>query len=501
MPGQPSSKDSLGTLLRELRQSNSRTLDQVASIVSRAAGTIVSRDQVRSWETGKQNPTAADLGHLAIALEVPVMLLESALTTQQAEAKRTTENVNSAEDYGIGARVRQIRHWRGLSQKAVAELAGVNHTCLSQIENGYRAVTRRSLLEAIADALRVSPSDLTDKRWERTGGGEAAAAQAAFAAVADALDGHDLGEDSDVPHPREWPEVEAAVGRLVELAHVRADFVAAAGLIPAVLGDLHATYVRQPELRAPALRRLIACYRAAGSVTERFGHDGNGHTLLAAKAAQQCAGELDSPQWRGLTAWIRAHSGIPNRPRQYQRVVRAAEELVPALDDDEAAQAYGLLHLSAAMAAAAQSDRDTANTHLDEAQAVADRLDEEVGAFGTAWFGRTNVAIWRVSIGVELGDGAGVAEIARDVRVTNIPSPSRQANYFADLGRALLSERPTRTQGLKCLLRAEKLAPQLVRNDVFARETVGDTLRTARREAGGAELRGLAYRMGLAPGR
>ena len=173
--------------------------------------------------------------------------------------------------------------------------------------------------------------------------------------------------------------------------------------------------------------------------------------------------------------------------------------MVPTLDDAEARQAYGMLHLSAAMAAAAQSDRDTATTHLNEAAAIADRLDEEVGTFGRAYFGRTNVGIWRVSIGVELGDGGRVAEIARDIRVDAIPSPSRQANFFADLGRALISDKATREQGLALLLRAEKLAPQLIRNDLFVREAVGNALRSARRAAGGQELRGLAYRLGLAP--
>lgn len=488
----------LGTLLRELRQSLNRTLDEVAGLVSRAAGTRVSRVQVQSWEDDTQTPSAVDLGYLAIALEVPQLLLEMALAKQTAAAKRTATSVNIGDDYGIGHRVRQLRHWRGLSMTVVAGLAGISAAHLSRIENGERAVTKRSLLEAIAKALRVSPSDLTDKPWERGGGGEGEQAQLAFVAVAEALDMYELGEDPGVPG-RDWPEVEAEVRRLEDMTHVHANFVGAAELIPSLLGDLHTTYVQNPKQRSNVLQSLVMCYRAAGSVTERLSGNSDGYTLMAAKLAQQCANELGSPAWRGIATWIRAHSGVPNRVRQYQRVVCAADELVPVLDDGDASQAYGMLHLSAAMAAAAQSDRGTATTHLDEAAAVADRLDEEVGTFGKAWFGRTNVGIWRVSIGVELGDGASVAEVARAIRVERIPSPSRQANYFADLGRALLSEKPTREKGLGLLLRAERLAPQLIRNDVFVREAVGDALRAARREAGGAELRGLAYRLGLAP--
>src|SRR3712207_8285188 len=58
-----------------------------------------------------------------------------------------------------------------------------------------------------------------------------------------------------------------------------------------------------------------------------------------------------------------------------------------------------LFRSSAALSAAAQSDRDTATTHLNEAGEVAGRIDTEVGTFARAWFGRTNVGIWRVSIG------------------------------------------------------------------------------------------------------
>lgn len=50
------------------------------------------------------------------------------------------------------------------------------------------------------------------------------------------------------------------------------------------------------------------------------------------------------------------------------------------------------------------------------------------------------------------------------------------------------------------LLRAEKIAPQRSRTNPFVRETVGDLMCRARREAVGQELHGMAYRMGLGIG-
>jgi hypothetical protein len=130
---------------------------------------------------------------------------------------------------------------------------------------------------------------------------------------------------------------------------------------------------------------------------------------------------------------------------------------------------------------------------------VADRQEAEVGTFAKLWFGRSNVGVWRVSIGLELGEGAKVVETARGVHVKSIPSQSRQSEFYADVGRALLMEKRSRGEGLKLLLRAEKLAPQRIHADIFVREAVSDLLRSSRREASGRDLRGLAYRMGVAP--
>jgi hypothetical protein len=57
----------------------------------------------------------------------------------------------------------------------------------------------------------------------------------------------------------------------------------------------------------------------------------------------------------------------------------------------------------------------------------------------------------------------------------------------------------TSTRHHQVLPHAEHLAPQLIHNDLLVRETVAGLLRQARRDAGGRELRGLAWRMEVAP--
>ena len=76
------------------------------------------------------------------------------------------------------------------------------------------------------------------------------------------------------------------------------------------------------------------------------------------------------------------------------------------------AKACGMLHLSAAEAAGARADRDTAAIHLQEASALAARMDTEVGTFSDRRFGPTNVAIWETEIATTLREPGQALEAA-----------------------------------------------------------------------------------------
>jgi hypothetical protein len=79
-----------------------------------------------------------------------------------------------------------------------------------------------------------------------------------------------------------------------------------------------------------------------------------------------------------------------------------------------------------------------------------------------------------------------------------VTSASRRAGFYSDLGRGLATERAYRHEAVAALRTAERLAPQRVRANPFVRDVVTDLMRRARRDAIGRELRGMAYRMGLA---
>ncbi|MFD4403891.1 helix-turn-helix domain-containing protein [Nocardia sp. NPDC058499] len=396
----------------------------------------------------------------------------------------------------VGRRLREIRAWRGQTLEVTAGLAGISYGYLGKLERGEKALENRRTLESIARALRVAPSEFTERPWE-IADGPSAEAHATLVEFENALEVCELGENPGVP-VRPWPAIEAELERLQ--SHMQAaDYSAQGALTPRLLSELHAAYLEYPHVRDKVLRALVICYQSAAWTTKSL--TGRGLPLLAAKAAQQCAEELNSPLWIGFAMWLRGHSaGQVSRSQQYQRAVRMADQLTGHLNDEQVLQCYGMLHLNAALAAAVQSDRTTADTHLDEAASAAERMSGDVGDFGGVWFGRINVAIWRASIGLELGDGVRAVERAVGVPVDAIPSPVRRASYYTEAGRALLlSESRYRDQGVSLLLKAERLTPQRVRSDFFVREAVSDNLRAARRDAGSRELRGLAWRLGVAP--
>jgi len=396
----------------------------------------------------------------------------------------------------FGKRLREVRIWRELTLREAAGLAGRSFSFWGQVERGERAVTNRNTLEAMAGALRVHPTELTGQPYPRADS-TTSEAHAVVTAVEGALNDYELGERSADIRPRPWEAIAADLDGLTRDLWPRADYAAQGAVLPSLLAELHATYVADPAHRREVLVALMSVYHCAASLTKNLGV--RGLPMLATVRAARVADELDDPAWSGVVAFMRgASSGAVHRPQQYRQSVAAADALRPHLDDRRSIEIYGMLHLNAALACAAQHRADDTVTHLDEAAALADGLDDEVGAFANLRFGRTIVGMWRVSVATELGDGGRVAELARDVHPEVIPA-SRQSVYWADLGRGLVTERRTRDQGVQALIYAEQLAPQRIRNNVFVRETVADLLRQARRDAGGRELRGLAWRMGVAP--
>ncbi|MEV7554639.1 helix-turn-helix transcriptional regulator [Amycolatopsis sp. NPDC089917] len=392
----------------------------------------------------------------------------------------------------FGARILELRSWRGLTIRTAADLAGISFGYWAQIERGDKVVNNRQKLEAISYALKVSPTELTRKPHGSVDP-ETAAAQAGLTALSDVLLGYRIGEVPDVV-PREWEEIVAESVRLHLELRPACKYAEEVELLPRLLQELLVLSARGPH-RHDALIHLIQAYDVATSLSGRLGDAGL--PIVAIERMHAAAAELGDPQWVSAVDWVRAQtlSGT-DRPRQYQLAVAVADGA-----PRERPEIFGMAHLTAAMAAAAQGQADTARMHLAESGEIAELIEPDVSPWPLSMlvYGRTNVGIWKVSIGVELGDGPKVAETARGLDVTPI-SVSRQVAFWTEMGRGLIPERKTRRAGIEAFKRADGLAVQQLRNNLLAREAVRDQLRHAQHDdADGRDIRYLAWRMGLAP--
>jgi transcriptional regulator with XRE-family HTH domain len=392
----------------------------------------------------------------------------------------------------MGRRLREIRTWRGLSQEAVAGLAGFNKSYISMIESGQKHVDKRSTLEALASALRVAPSELANTSFP-AGSPEAEDVERSVAALRLALADAEIGEPVDVP-VQPWPEVSARLAQ-VEPLRSRAEFLELADLLPGLILDLHA-HLPGPQ-RTDALVGLVDCYSGAQSAAKRLGVPDLAQ--VASRHVRDVAAALSGPQWAGLAAWQRANAiASASRERSLAVAVRGANDIAGHLDDPEVTEVYGALHLVAALATLTLGRADTAADHVAEASEIA-RRPGITGTFGQLWFGPGNIDIWRTTLAVEAGDGGRAVEIARQVDLTTLPpAPTRRAAWQIEIGRGLAMERKTRREAVEVFKRAEDLSPQQFRTNVFAREAVGDLLGRSLGEEARREVRVMAWRMGIA---
>lgn len=397
-----------------------------------------------------------------------------------------------ADDAALGQRIRAIRRARGLSLETTAGLAGISLAMLSYVERGQRALERRSHIDGLAYALRISPAELLGQPYapldpERSG------AQAHVDELRAALMGTELGcaPDADTVTPLADLIAQAATCRERLCRH--GDSSATAAHLPDVITGLHA-YVADggEEHQVSALRALVLACCTACSLAKELGY--LELAWIAAERARQAAGRLDDPVLAAMAAYHVAQALQP-----YSRCLAAATRALTAMEPHagataETMQLYGMLHLMAAHSATVVGRGDDAGAHLAEAHGLAERVGDRVDF--EMYFGPTNLGIWRLLIAVEGGEGGQAMRIADGVPIGKMPSIRRQAMFHVDLGRAYVQERDD-ARALEALLHAEELSPVGVRGNPLARETCRMILHRSRTRSG-RTLGGLAYRMGIA---
>jgi hypothetical protein len=182
-----------------------------------------------------------------------------------------------------------------------------------------------------------------------------------------------------------------------------------------------------------------------------------------------------------------------------RHALRIADEVQPQTNDLEVRQAYGQLHLQAAMCGAVALRADEATACLAEAERAANSLGDPAGVgWNNQYFGPTNVRLWRMAIANEVGEPERVLELAGRFTPAGDAPADRRCAYWLESGRALARTGRDDRAALIMLGRAEHEAPQIYRLTPYAGETVTAILRRQRTRSQRDELRSLARKMGLA---
>jgi hypothetical protein len=206
---------------------------------------------------------------------------------------------------------------------------------------------------------------------------------------------------------------------------------------------------------------------------------------IAAERAMQAADTADNPLVLASAARSGTHAllAVGRFDDALQLGDAAAKWLTPRMNAGDAAalSLYGMLHLRSATAAARHQDRGIANELLDKAETAAEALGEDANHWQTG-FGPTNVALHRISAGLDLGDVPFVVERSEEIDTAAMPV-ERQVMHLIDYARAL-SLVAKDQDAVQVLLTAEEKSPQLVRHSAIAREVVRTLYRRAPVTAG-----------------
>jgi transcriptional regulator with XRE-family HTH domain len=398
----------------------------------------------------------------------------------------------------IGARARMIRRRRGLSQDVVAGLVGISKQYLSQLERGERGFNRRGLIEDLANALGCSVVDLTGQPYLPP---DRASADALTTLPGIRLVLNDFGP-MDVPDltPRPAEELAYLLDRANENCG-QADYVLAGHDVGGLLAESQgsALTVASAERGQAFTAAVTACF-VAGVVSSRAGNIDL--AVTAARRGYDLARQYDDPALVGFACWYWACelTSMGARTRAKAVLSEGIDSLTSAVHlsgpKTLAAELVGMMHLQQARTAARERRADEAHAHLDEAAQLAGRVGERNGM--RQHFGPTNVAAWRVSIGVELAEGARVYEHAKTVPIdiNALGSRERSSSMHFDLARVLAQEEgPRDGDAIRHLDMADRIAPQRIRNDPLARELVVMLDRRAWRQVW--ELESLRNRFGF----
>jgi transcriptional regulator with XRE-family HTH domain len=392
-------------------------------------------------------------------------------------------------DTTIGQRITAWRRRRGgLSQRALADLAGLSQAYISQLEAGQRPLDRKSTQVSIASALNISVAQLLGT--PAAGDPVRDRATAHVPEIRHALVELTAGERR--PPQRDRDAVRAAVRQLTDWRN-EANYASITPVLSDVLRDVLAY---GDDLVPEAIETLFA----ARYVLRSIGHPDLG--WMAAELGWMTAQAYADPAWRAQAAYNRVQAFPVESAGLGARVTARMADDLQGETARAAQEMYGCLHVLGALQAAVGGRGDEATARLNEAADVAGSLGEpqrygpmSAGINGN-WFGPTQVEVWRVAVAAELGDAATALAVAARIDLSALPLPNRHVYYHLDMARALAAGDKD-LDAMHSLAKAERSAPQHFRFSPVSTELVGTLVHRARRRAVHGEMATLARKLGI----
>ncbi|MFJ8212326.1 helix-turn-helix domain-containing protein [Streptomyces sp. NPDC096033] len=407
--------------------------------------------------------------------------------------------MSSGERRAFGARVADLRKQKGMTQGDLAAAIGRTASWLSQVERGIQPVNRLDVLRLLADGLGVPLQVLQPDAPPPAEAGEMTEPETNDLDQARlVLSGHPaldvLLNPSTNFQPDALPGLCAAVDNVWGLAH-RAQFAELSAAIGPLVPRLElSARTAAPEQQRDIHALLARTYQALAAAFVRQ-NEADAAWVAADRAIREAelAGEplgVFAGIYRLCHAFVRLKH-LDQAEHAATTAVNVLQQHVETHDPTpEHLSVLGSLHLMLALVHARAGERSFARQEIDAARSIGRRLGQDRNDFNLE-FGPTNVEIHAISTAVDLGDAGEALDIAKGLRAEGLSS-ERQARLLMDVGRAHVQRRQY-ADALDCLLRAEALAPEMIRTHAASRAAVRDLVLVAGRSASD-DLRALAER-------
>ena len=395
------------------------------------------------------------------------------------------------EEAPIGRRLMRIRKARGMSLRVLAGLSGLDRTTLSRIETGRRALDKRSEVVAVANALRITPSELVEESESAPGApGGRDEDMTAVQAVHCALTAAEFGYPGGLALPLDLLRSRIS---FVREARRRGRLAEVAIRLPGLIRDLHTSIAAGRDVAE--LLPLATLLHV--DVVAHWIHDAGAPELRlkAAALARNTACEHGDTATLAVATWGTSVALLTERMLDLAQAELDAIT-APATTAATAGVLGGLLMTQALVASVDKRLADV-DAPMEVATELAQRFGGADDRLGFA-VGPAEVGVRRMKLALEAGEPDRAVCLAEHVRPQELSFVARITGYWMEYGQALARLRGRQDDAVRALRTAEQLFPQRVRRNPFVRDALADLLSRTRRDSpAGRELRRMAYRAGL----